>query len=58
MVKDNSYNERENPLLSHGLLFFTNANVFYMHNPTYRIGHTTTYVTPVVEHWLEPEVAQ
>ena len=29
-----------------------------MHHPTYRIAHTTTFVTPVVEHWLEREIAQ
>ena len=28
-----------------------------MHNPTDRIGHTTSFVTPVMEHWLEPEIA-
>ena len=29
-----------------------------MHHPTYRIAHTTAFVTPVVEHWLEPDIAQ
>ena len=29
-----------------------------MHNPTDRIVHTTAFVTPVVEHWLEWEIAQ
>ena len=29
-----------------------------MHHPTYRIAHTTAFVTPVVEHWLEREIAQ
>ena len=29
-----------------------------MHYPTDRIAHTTTFVTPVVEHWLERETAQ
>ena len=28
-----------------------------MHNPTDRIVHITTFVTPVVEHWLEQEIA-
>ena len=32
--------------------------VFYMHHPTDRIVHTTAFVTPVVEHWLEREIAQ
>ena len=29
-----------------------------MHYPTDRITHTTAFVTPVVEHWLEREIAQ
>ena len=29
-----------------------------MHHPTARIAHTTAFVTPVVEHWLEREIAQ
>ena len=29
-----------------------------MHHPTERIIHTTAFVTPVVEHWLEQEIAQ
>ena len=29
-----------------------------MHHPTDRITHTTAYVTPVMEHWLEREIAQ
>ena len=29
-----------------------------MHHPTDRIAHTTTFVTPVMEHWLEREIAQ
>ena len=29
-----------------------------MHHPTDRISHTTAFVTPVVEHWLEREIAQ
>ena len=31
---------------------------FYMHHPTDRITHTTAFVTPVVAHWLEREIAQ
>ena len=31
---------------------------FYMHHPTDRIAHTTAFVTPVVEHWLEREIAE
>ena len=29
-----------------------------MHHPTNRIAHTTAFVTPVGEHWLEREIAQ
>ena len=28
-----------------------------MHHPTDRITHTTAFVTPVMEHWLEREIA-
>ena len=31
---------------------------FHMHHHTDRIAHTTAFVTPVVEHWLEREIAQ
>ena len=27
-----------------------------MHHPTDRRAHTTAFVTPVVEHWLEREI--
>ena len=27
-----------------------------MHHPTDMIAHTTAFVTPVVEHWLEREM--
>ena len=40
------------------LLFPINSKFFYMHHPTDRIAHTTTFVTPVVEHWLERKIAQ
>ena len=29
-----------------------------MHHPTDMVAHTTVFVTPVVEHWLEREIAQ
>ena len=29
-----------------------------MHHPTDRIAHTTAFGTPVMEHWLEQEIAQ
>ena len=54
MVKDHSDSEEGNPLPPHRLLL----GFFYMHHPTDRITHTTAFVTPVVEHWLEREIAQ
>ena len=58
MVKDHSDSEKGNPL-PHSLLFPISSKVFfYMHHPTDRIAHTTAFVTPVVEHWLEREIAQ
>ena len=35
-----------------------NSSMGYINHPTYRITHTTAFVTPVVEHWLEREIAQ
>ena len=29
-----------------------------MHHPIDMIAHTTAFVAPVVEHWLEREIAQ
>ena len=29
-----------------------------MHHPTDRITHTTAFVPPVVEHWMERKIAQ
>ena len=58
MVKDHSDSEKGNPLLPHRLLLSINSKVFYMHHPTDRITHTMAFVTPVVEHCLEREIAQ
>ena len=59
MVKDHSDSERGNPLPPHRLLFpISSKGSFYMHNPTDRIAHTTAFVAPVMEHWLEREIAQ
>ena len=59
MVKDHSDSEKGNPLPPHRLLLSINSTgFFYMHHLTDRIAHTTAFVTPVVEHWLEREIAQ
>ena len=54
MVKDHSDSERGNLLPLHGLLFPIDSNCTIPD----MIAHTTTFVTPVVEHWLERETAQ
>ena len=54
MVKDHSDSKRGNPLMPHWLIFpISSKGFFYMHHPTDRITHTTVFVTPVMEHWLE-----
>ena len=51
-----SDSERGNSLPPlHRLLFPISSKGYY---PTYRTAHTTTFVTPVVGHWLEREIAQ
>ena len=49
MVKDHSDSEKGNPLPPHRLLFPINSKGSFV----CRIAHTTAFVTPVVEHWLE-----
>ena len=44
MVKDHSDSEKGNPISSKGYFICTIPD---------RIAHTTAFVTPVVEHWLE-----
>ena len=59
MVKNHSDSEKGNSLPPHRLLFpISSKGSFYMHNPTDRIAHTMAFVTPIVEHWLEWEIAQ
>ena len=58
MVKDHSDSEKGNPLLPHGLLFLINSKGTFICTIPDRIAHTMASVTPVVEHWLEREIAQ
>ena len=58
MVKNHTDSERGNLLPPHGLLFLISSKGSYVHHPTDRITHTTGFVTPIVEHWLEREIAQ
>ena len=57
MVKDHSDSERGNPLPPHGLLFLISSKGSFICIIPHRITHTTSFVTPVVEHWLEREIA-
>ena len=54
MVKDHSDSERGNLLPPHRLLFPINSKGSFIYTIPDRIAHTTAFVTPVVEHWLEP----
>ena len=59
MVKDHTYSEREEILCSHMGYTFQEIKGYFICAPfTDRIAHTTAFVTPVVEHWLEREIAQ
>ena len=58
MVKDHSDSERGNPLPPHRLLVSINSKGSFICTIPDRITHTTAFVTPVVEHWLEREIAQ
>ena len=50
-------NNSENKILRKEIFFYY-FFFFNMHYPTDRIAHTTAFVIPVVEHWLEREIAQ
>ena len=54
MVKDHYDSEKGNLLPPHRLLLSINSKGSFI----WTISHTTAFVTPVVEHWLEREIAQ
>ena len=58
MVKDHSDSEKGNPLPPHRLLLSINTKGSFICTIPHMIAHTTAFVTPVVEHWLEREIAQ
>ena len=58
MVKDHSDSEKGNLLPPHSLLFPIKSMGCFICTIPDRIAHTTAFVTPVVEHWLEQEIAQ
>ena len=53
MVKDHSYSKKGNLLPPHGLLFPISSKGSFICIIQDRIIHTTAFVTPIVEHWLE-----
>ena len=57
MVKDHYDNEKGNPLPPHRLLFPINSKGSFICTIP-QTAHTTAFVTPDVEHWLEREIAQ
>ena len=56
MVKDHSDSERGNPLPPYRLLIPISSMGSLICIIPDKITHTTTFVTPVVEHWLEREM--
>ena len=55
MVKEHSDTKRGNPLPPlHGLLCPISSKCAFICT----IPHTTAFVTPIVEHWLERKIAQ
>ena len=56
MVKDHSDSERGNPPPPRGLLFPINSKGYFIYTMP-QTGYTV-FVTPVVDHWLEREIAQ
>ena len=58
MVKDHSESERGNMPPQHGLLFSINSTGPFICATPDRIVHTTVFVIPVMEYWLEEKIAQ
>ena len=60
MVKDQSDSLERKPATatSWATLSSEQQGIFHMHHSTDRISHIMMFVIPVVEHWLEQEIAQ
>ena len=58
MVKDHSDSDRKPAAATWATLSEYQQGLFYMHHTTDRIAHTTAFVRPVVEQWLEWEIFQ
>ena len=57
MAKDHSVSEIVNPLPPRGLLFPISSKGSFICT-AHTVGHTMAFVAPVMEHWLEREIAQ
>ena len=57
MVKDHSVSKRWTHC-HHYMGNLSNYQQGFLYAPSHRIVHNTVFVTPVVEHWLEREIAQ
>ena len=53
-----TYVERKPADATYANLSDKQQGVFYMHCPTDMTAHTTAFVEPVVDHWLERKIAQ
>ena len=58
MVKDHTDSEKGNPLPPHRLLLSINSKGSFICTIPQTGLHIPLFVTPVVEHWLEREIAQ
>ena len=58
MVKYHSDSDRKPAAATWATLSDYQQGFFYMHHPTERTAHTTAFITPVLEHWLEREITQ
>ena len=57
MVKDHSDSEKETRCRHIGYSYRLTARVL-LYAPSHKQDNTMAFVTPVVEHWLEREIAQ
>ena len=58
MIKDHSASERGKLLPPYGLLIPISSKGSFICTIPDRVAHTTAFIIPVVEHWLEREIAQ
>ena len=58
MVKDHSDSKRKPTAATIWAIFLLAAKDFLNDHPTDMLVYSMDFVTPVVEHWLEQEIAQ